>query len=52
VQGVYDLVCPPVSAVKLSKVIRHSHLRLTQAGHAASEPETAAALKSILRQLE
>lgn len=51
VQGVYDLVCPPVSAVNLSKVIRHSHLQLTQAGHAASEPETAAALKNILRQL-
>jgi len=51
VQGVYDLVCPPVSAVKLSKVIRHSHLQMTQAGHAASEPETVAALKNILRQL-
>ena len=52
VQGVYDLVCPPVSAVKLSKAIRHSHLQMTQAGHAASEPDTAAALKNILRLLE
>ncbi len=52
VQGMYDLVCPPVSAIKLSKAIRHSHLQLTQAGHAASEPETAAALKNILRLLE
>jgi len=52
VQGEYDLVCPPVSAVNLAKVVRHSRLQLTQAGHAASEPETAAALKKILRQLE
>jgi proline iminopeptidase len=52
VQGAYDLVCPPTSAVRLSKAIRHSHLQLTHAGHAASEPETAAALKNILRQLE
>lgn len=52
VQGKYDLVCPPVSAVNLSKAIQHSRLQLTHAGHAASEPETAAALKDILRQLE
>ena len=51
VQGQYDLVCPPVSAVDLSKAIRHSQLHLTHAGHAALEPETAAALKSALRRL-
>lgn len=51
VQGQYDLVCPPVSAVELSKAIRHSQLHLTHAGHAALEPETAAALKSALRRL-
>ena len=52
VQGQYDLVCPPVSAVALSKAIRHSHFQMTHAGHAASEPETAAALKDALRKLE
>jgi proline iminopeptidase len=51
VQGRYDLICPPTSAVELSKVIRHSKLHLTQAGHAASEPDTAAALKKELRSL-
>jgi proline iminopeptidase len=52
VQGEYDLVCPPTSAVRLAKAIRHSRLQLTHAGHAASEPATAAALKNSLRQLE
>ena len=52
VQGEYDLVCPPMSAVRLSKAIRHSHLQLTQAGHAALEPATATALKKVLSKLE
>jgi proline iminopeptidase len=52
IQGEYDLVCPPMSAVRLSKAIRHSHLQLTQAGHAALEPATAAALKKALSKLE
>jgi proline iminopeptidase len=52
VQGEYDLVCPPTSAVRLAKAIRHSRLQLTHAGHAATEPATAAALKNVLRQLE
>lgn len=52
VQGMYDLVCPPVSAVALAKAIPHAMLRITHAGHAASEPETAAALKTALHRLE
>jgi proline iminopeptidase len=45
VQGAYDLVCPPESAVALHKAVRHSKLVLTHAGHAASELPTAAALR-------
>jgi proline iminopeptidase len=45
IQGRYDLVCPAVSAYRLSKAIRHSHLTMTMAGHAGSEPATAAALR-------
>ena len=52
VQGQYDLVCPPVSAVALAKTIKHSKLHLTHAGHAALEPENEAALKTTLRRLE
>jgi len=51
VQGRYDLVCPPVSAVRLAKAIRHSTLQLTYAGHTASDPENAAALRKALTQL-
>jgi proline iminopeptidase len=52
VQGTYDLVCPPVSAVALAKAVRHSELHMTHAGHASLEPETAAALKKALHSLE
>lgn len=52
VQGVYDLVCPPVSAVVLAKKVKHAELHLTHAGHAALDPENEAALKNALRRLE
>lgn len=45
VQGAYDLVCPPASAYAVHKAIPHSKLILTQAGHAASEKPTTAALR-------
>ena len=45
VQGAYDLVCPPASAYAVHKAIPHSKLVMTQAGHAASEKPTAAALR-------
>ena len=51
VQGRYDLVCPPVSAVSLSKAVPHSKLRLTIAGHAGSDPENATALRSATDSL-
>lgn len=50
VQGRYDLVCPPASAFALHDAIPHSRLILTQAGHSAAEPETAAALRTILAE--
>jgi proline iminopeptidase len=52
VQGRYDLVCPPTSAVRLAKKVKHSRLHLTEAGHSASEPENAAALKKVMHELE
>jgi proline iminopeptidase len=48
VQGRYDLVCPPASAVALHEAIPHSRLTLTQAGHSAREPATARALRAAL----
>lgn len=51
VQGRYDLVCPPASAVSLAGAIPHSTLTLTEAGHAAFEPATAAALKEAVAKL-
>jgi hypothetical protein len=44
-------VCPPVSAVRLAKAIHHSKLHLTHAGHTASDPENAAALRKALTHL-
>lgn len=45
VQGRYDMVCPAASAFALASAIPHARLRMTIAGHSASEPETAAALR-------
>lgn len=45
VQGRYDLVCPPASAIALHEAIPQSRLILTQAGHSAMEPATARALR-------
>lgn len=47
VQGRYDLVCPPASAVALHEAIPHSRLILTQAGHSSMEPATARALRAV-----
>ncbi|HHL71542.1 MAG TPA: prolyl aminopeptidase [Bacteroidetes bacterium] len=48
VHGRYDMICPPVYAWELHRKIAGSRLRFTCAGHAASEPETEAALKEEL----
>ena len=46
VQGRYDLVCPPASAVALAEAIPHAKLTITDAGHAASE--SAAELRAAI----
>lgn len=46
VQGRYDMICPAASAVSLADALPNAVLTLTQAGHAASEPATAAALRA------
>jgi proline iminopeptidase len=51
VQGRYDLVCPPVSAYRLSKAIPHATLTMTIAGHAGSEPATAKELRKATDSL-
>jgi proline iminopeptidase len=51
VQGRYDLVCPPVSAYRLSKAIDHATLTMTIAGHAGSEPATAIQLRKATDSL-
>ena len=48
VQGSYDVICPPASAVALAAALPKVRLHLTQAGHAASEPETARALRAAV----
>ena len=39
IQGRYDVVCPPVSAYRLAKVIKGSELHIVIAGHSSSDPE-------------
>ena len=51
VQGRYDLVCPPASAVALAKVVPHSKLCLTISGHAGADPENAKALRAATDSL-
>ena len=53
VQGRYDVVCPPVSAYRLHQAWRGSVLRMVDdAGHAALEPGTAAALVAATEQFK
>jgi proline iminopeptidase len=49
VQGRYDLVCPPASAAALADALPNAQIVWTHAGHAATEPATAAALRSAIR---
>lgn len=53
VQGAYDLVCPPASAAALFKALPKGEKRMimTHAGHAASEPATARALRKTTDSL-
>lgn len=51
VQGRYDLVCPAASAISIVKAAPHATLQLTTAGHSATDPENAKALRSVLNIL-
>jgi len=51
VQGRHDHVCPPVSAERLAAVLPSAQLIVTEAGHAASEPATAKALRAATDKL-
>lgn len=51
VQGRYDLVCPAASAIALAAAVPHAQLTITHAGHAASEPATAKALREVTDKL-
>jgi proline iminopeptidase len=51
VQGRYDMVCPPAAAYRLHRAWPHSVLHMVpDAGHAAMEPGTAAALVAATEQ--
>ena len=51
VQGRYDVVCPPVSAYRLHQAWPQARLHIiADAGHAAQEPGTAAALVAATEQ--
>lgn len=50
VQGRYDMVCPPVTAYELSKLIKKCNLTWVTSGH-KSERETITALRLIYKHL-
>ena len=51
IQGRYDMVCPVASAYALHEAISHSRLVVVpDAGHAASEPGIARALRAAVRE--
>ena len=52
VQGRFDMICPPLSAVRLHQAVPHSQLRMVQmAGHAVSEPGITAELVNVMNEL-
>jgi proline iminopeptidase len=53
VQGRYDMICPPVSAWRLSEHWPRAELKLVgQAGHALSEPGISAELVQVMNRLK
>jgi proline iminopeptidase len=53
VQGRYDVICPPISAYRLHKVLPNSKLIIVEAsGHSASDPRARSALIGITKSLE
>lgn len=52
VQGRYDMICPPHTAWAVHKAWPGSRLKFVRAGHAMSEPATAAELVGIMDDLK
>jgi proline iminopeptidase len=53
VQGRYDMVCPPATAIRLHQSWPEAHLHLVgDAGHAATEPGTAQRLLQATEQFK
>jgi proline iminopeptidase len=53
VQGSYDMVCPPATAIRLHQSWPEAHLHLVgDAGHAATEPGTAQRLLQATEQFK
>ena len=52
VQGRYDMICPPASAVRLHRALPNSDLRMIpMAGHALSEPGITSELVRVMKQI-
>jgi proline iminopeptidase len=52
-QGRYDVICPPITAWKVHRVLRRSRLVLVEdAGHSAGAPPMRRALVEAVRSLE
>jgi proline iminopeptidase len=49
IQGRYDFVCPPRTAITLANALPNATLKLTAAGHSPLDPENHAALQTDLR---
>ena len=47
VQGRYDMCCPDVTAVDLSRALSSADLRIVMAGHSAFEPLIASELVKV-----
>ena len=53
VNGRYDIICPPVTAYKLHKLLQKSELIIAEgAGHAQSEKPIEKALLTAMRKFE
>ncbi len=52
VQGRYDLLCPPISALQLHRAWPGSRLIMVEgAGHSATEPDIRSALVSVMDEI-
>lgn len=52
IQGRYDMICPPISAYKLSRKLDDCRLHTTLTGHLPSDRESSSILKAVLGQLQ